>query len=43
MDIGATFTVIPASFLRRLGVASRETIRFRLADGRVVERQIGET
>ena len=43
VDTGATFTVVPAAVLQRLGVAPRERVSFRLADGRVMDRQIGET
>ncbi len=43
VDTGASFTVAPASVLRRLGVAPQERIRLRLADGNIIERDIGET
>lgn len=43
VDTGATFTVVPGSVLRRLGVASQEKIKFRLADDPVMEREVGET
>ncbi len=43
VDTGATFTVIPSAVLQRLGVARKEKVRFRLADERVIERDIGET
>jgi clan AA aspartic protease len=42
-DTGATFTTIPGSILQRLGVLPREKVRFRLADNRSVELDIGET
>ncbi|MGC8582830.1 MAG: aspartyl protease family protein [Thermoproteus sp.] len=42
VDTGATYTVLPASLLARLGVAPLRTVRLRLADGRVVERELGE-
>ena len=43
VDTGATFTVVPASVLERLGIARQDTVRLRLADDRVIERDIGET
>ena len=43
VDTGATFTVVPARVLQRLGIARKETARFRLADGSAIERDIGET
>lgn len=43
VDTGATFTVVPASILQRLGVGRKEKVRFRLADGSAIERDIGET
>ena len=41
VDTGASFTVIPASVLRRLGVLPLERWPFELADGRGVEMEIG--
>ena len=43
VDTGATFTVVPAGVLRRLGVSPREKARFRLADDRITERDVGAT
>jgi predicted aspartyl protease len=43
VDTGATFTVVPASMLERLGVARQDTVRLRLADDQVIERDLGET
>lgn len=43
VDTGATFTVLPASLLRRLGISVQRRTRFRLADGSVLERDVGET
>lgn len=42
VDTGATYTVLPADILGRLGVAPIRTARLRLADGGVVEKPIGE-
>ena len=42
VDTGATYTVLPASVLGGLGVEAFRTVRLRLADGRVVERPLGE-
>ena len=41
VDTGASFTVIPSSILRRVGVFPRERWPFELADGRRVEMEIG--
>ncbi|MFW6175009.1 MAG: retroviral-like aspartic protease family protein [Chloroflexota bacterium] len=40
---GATLTVVPPGLLERLGVERVERRTFRLADGRAIERDIGET
>jgi len=41
VDTGSTFTTVPSSVLQRLGVRPHRTVRLRLADGRVDERQVG--
>lgn len=43
MDTGASYTALPAELLERLGVPRTEAWPFRLADGREVEMDIGET
>jgi predicted aspartyl protease len=43
VDTGATFTLIPAGVLDQLGVSRARKVRLRLADGRLVERDAGET
>ena len=43
VDTGATFTVVPSPILLRLGVEPSQRARFRLADGTVIQRPIGET
>ena len=43
VDTGATFTVLPSNLLQRLGISSQRTIRFRSADGSILERDVGET
>ncbi len=43
VDTGATYSAMPASLLRRLGVKPRSTRRFSLADGRVARLPMGET
>jgi clan AA aspartic protease len=43
VDTGATYTTLPASLLTRLGVTPHRRAEFELADGRVVERDIGRT
>ncbi|MGB9705146.1 MAG: aspartyl protease family protein [Pyrobaculum sp.] len=42
VDAGATYTVMPAELLESLGVSAVRVARLRLADGRVVERRVGE-
>ena len=42
VDTGATLSIFPASLLRRLGVKASDHVRTRLADGRVVRRDVGE-
>lgn len=41
VDTGATFSVMPASLLQRLGIVPTRTRRLRFANGRVEERQTG--
>jgi predicted aspartyl protease len=41
VDTGATFSVMPASLLRRLGIAATRSRRLRLASSQVEERQTG--
>ncbi|MCE2500108.1 MAG: retroviral-like aspartic protease family protein [Dehalococcoidia bacterium] len=41
VDTGATFSVMPTSLLRRLGIQPARTRRLRLANGRTEERQTG--
>ena len=41
VDTGATFSVMPASLLRRLGIEPTRTRRLRLANGQIEERQTG--
>ncbi len=43
VDTGATYTTLPASILRGLGVVPHDRAEFELADGNVVERDIGRT
>ncbi len=43
VDSGATYTVLPASTLDRLGVKAHGTRRFVLADGSHVTREFGST
>ena len=43
VDTGATFTVLPGSMLQRLDVPVQRKVSFRLADGSVLEREVGET
>ncbi len=41
VDSGAQYTLLPEEVWRRIGVSARRTQRFRLADGTVMEREIG--
>ena len=43
VDTGATFTIVPASILHRLGVEPHERGSFELADGSFRDYSIGET
>ena len=42
VDTGATYTVLPAETLVRLGIQAFESVSFELADERIVEFQVGE-
>lgn len=42
VDTGATYTSLPASLLARLGVVPQRHLEFELANGEVIEQQIGE-
>ncbi|MBI2918007.1 MAG: retroviral-like aspartic protease family protein, partial [Chloroflexi bacterium] len=42
VDTGSSDTWVPASILRRLGIRPVETGQFVTADGRIVEREMGE-
>ncbi|MGC9051651.1 aspartyl protease family protein [Pyrobaculum sp.] len=42
VDAGATYTVMSAELLESLGISAVRVARLRLADGRVVERRVGE-
>lgn len=41
VDTGATYTMLPSGMLRRLGVESIGKAEFELADGRIVELDMG--
>ena len=43
VDTGSRMTALPGSLLRRLGVIPHTTYAFELADGREVERDVGQT
>ena len=43
VDTGASYTAVPGSILKRLGVTAHDRVTFILADGRRVERDIGQT
>ena len=43
VDTGSTYTTLPGSLLRRLGVPSGRRVEFELADGTIIERDVGQT
>ena len=43
VDTGATYTTLPSSLLRRLGVIPHDRAEFQFADCNVAERDIGRT
>ena len=43
VDTGASYTVVPAPLLRRLGVPPHDRVFLILADGRRIERDVGQT
>ena len=43
VDTGSTFTTLPGALLRRLGVVPHGRAEFELADGSILERDIGRT
>ncbi len=43
VDTGSAFSVVPRELLSRLGVRPFDTARFRFADGRTAEQEIGQT
>jgi clan AA aspartic protease len=43
VDTGATYTMVPASLLERLGVTIHASDTFEMADGRRVEHDIGQS
>lgn len=42
VDTGSTYTCLPAELLRELGAAPSRRIQFELADGSVIDDEIGE-
>ncbi len=43
VDTGASYTSMPATILRRLGVPVRDQVTFILADGNQILRNVGQT
>ena len=43
VDTGATYTTLPDPLLRRLGVGTGRRVEFELADGSIIEREVGQT
>jgi clan AA aspartic protease len=42
VDTGALYSIVPAKVLQGLGVEADERAEFEMADGRVIERSVGE-
>jgi clan AA aspartic protease len=42
VDTGASYTVVPSSLLKELGIPVTEQAQFELADGRLVDMDMGE-
>ena len=42
VDTGATYTLVPASLLRRLGIRPTDSLTFIIADGSRMQQEIGE-
>jgi clan AA aspartic protease len=42
VDSGANYTLLPEATWKKLGIKPKRTMEFVLADGTVVERQVGE-
>jgi len=43
VDTDASYSVVPAPLLQRLGVTAHDRVVFFLADGRQIERDVGQT
>ena len=41
-DTGALYSMVPAKILRELGIEPRERMTFTLADGRTIDRDVGD-
>jgi len=41
VDSGATYTVVPASILKRIGIKPQRVEEFSLADGSMIKRKVG--
>ena len=42
VDTGATYSSLPTSTLRRLGIEATEMVEFELADGSIIQRPLGD-
>src|SRR5436309_13006498 len=42
VDSGATYTLLPNDTWRSIGLVSKRAVRFSLADGTLIERQVSE-
>ena len=42
VDSGATYTVLPVDVWQEIGLAPKRTVKFSLADGSMIEREVSE-
>jgi clan AA aspartic protease len=42
IDSGAVYSLVPAGVPKRLGIRPHRTVEFALADGRMIERRVGD-
>jgi clan AA aspartic protease len=42
IDSGAVYSLVPAKELKKLGIESYKTVQFALADGTIIEREVGD-
>lgn len=42
IDSGAVYSLVPSSYLKKLGIKSYKTVEFSLADGSTIKRKVGD-